>query len=138
MIRRPPRSTLFPYTTLFRSNELHGHLELGLLHVNLRDRDLPEAAHFVPVVQLLHHQALRLWSHRHEVLLAARCILANRCAARLLERLRQQPVGALTALIRSEEIRLLDVHAGDLGRWHDLSDLDGARALWLFELLELF
>src|SRR2546429_2375580 len=24
MIRRPPRSTLFPYTTLFRSNELKG------------------------------------------------------------------------------------------------------------------
>src|ERR1039458_5248131 len=24
MIRRPPRSTLFPYTTLFRSEELHG------------------------------------------------------------------------------------------------------------------
>src|SRR2546427_1970839 len=24
MIRRPPRSTLFPYTTLFRSHPLHG------------------------------------------------------------------------------------------------------------------
>src|SRR5258706_11970296 len=24
MIRRPPRSTLFPYTTLFRSPEIHG------------------------------------------------------------------------------------------------------------------
>src|SRR5256885_8718950 len=24
MIRRPPRSTLFPYTTLFRSNVIHG------------------------------------------------------------------------------------------------------------------
>src|SRR2546427_5950617 len=24
MIRRPPRSTLFPYTTLFRSDDLHG------------------------------------------------------------------------------------------------------------------
>src|SRR5256885_12241015 len=24
MIRRPPRSTLFPYTTLFRSDALHG------------------------------------------------------------------------------------------------------------------
>src|SRR5687768_17915275 len=24
MIRRPPRSTLFPYTTLFRSSEAHG------------------------------------------------------------------------------------------------------------------
>src|SRR3712207_6981656 len=28
MIRRPPRSTLFPYTTLFRSLEHHGALEL--------------------------------------------------------------------------------------------------------------
>src|SRR5262249_58883131 len=27
MIRRPPRSTLFPYTTLFRSLERVGHLE---------------------------------------------------------------------------------------------------------------
>src|SRR3712207_7874391 len=26
MIRRPPRSTLFPYTTLFRSNEVVGEL----------------------------------------------------------------------------------------------------------------
>src|SRR2546425_7122567 len=25
MIRRPPRSTLFPYTTLFRSLQLRGH-----------------------------------------------------------------------------------------------------------------
>src|SRR3712207_8526141 len=28
MIRRPPRSTLFPYTTLFRSAELGGALSL--------------------------------------------------------------------------------------------------------------
>src|SRR3712207_9527191 len=28
MIRRPPRSTLFPYTTLFRSNDTLGH-EVG-------------------------------------------------------------------------------------------------------------
>src|SRR3712207_7353944 len=25
MIRRPPRSTLFPYTTLFRSRQVHRH-----------------------------------------------------------------------------------------------------------------
>src|SRR5260370_9124418 len=31
MIRRPPRSTLFPYTTLFRSPRLGGGLDL--LHV---------------------------------------------------------------------------------------------------------
>src|SRR2546430_12295386 len=29
MIRRPPRSTLFPYTTLFRSHAVHGGAEDG-------------------------------------------------------------------------------------------------------------
>src|SRR3712207_7459374 len=33
MIRRPPRSTLFPYTTLFRS-PYHSFSILGLSHVN--------------------------------------------------------------------------------------------------------
>src|SRR2546430_3708642 len=31
MIRRPPRSTLFPYTTLFRSIESHGLPRSGLI-----------------------------------------------------------------------------------------------------------
>src|SRR2546430_12590843 len=37
MIRRPPRSTLFPYTTLFRSavGEVNGH---AVLHPGLADR----------------------------------------------------------------------------------------------------
>src|SRR6202453_5124931 len=29
MIRRPPRSTLFPYTTLFRSDIVPNHMSLG-------------------------------------------------------------------------------------------------------------
>src|SRR2546425_6207217 len=29
MIRRPPRSTLFPYTTLFRSQEVHHRPRVG-------------------------------------------------------------------------------------------------------------
>src|SRR3712207_8718231 len=41
MIRRPPRSTLFPYTTLFRSMKL-GELVLARLLVDLADlRDVP-------------------------------------------------------------------------------------------------
>src|SRR3712207_7216729 len=39
MIRRPPRSTLFPYTTLFRSTEraqrMAGQLQAGSVFVNL-------------------------------------------------------------------------------------------------------
>src|SRR5947209_9803588 len=48
MIRRPPRSTLFPYTTLFRSLEVV--IEVALLHVERRGDFLhggaviPEAA----------------------------------------------------------------------------------------------
>src|SRR3712207_7488157 len=41
MMRRPPRSTLFPYTTLFRSGQRQ--------RVDLLDHDLPVAAE-----QLLH------------------------------------------------------------------------------------
>src|SRR5260370_25046025 len=33
MIRRPPRSTLFPYTTLFRSNKIPKHLFQGYLNI---------------------------------------------------------------------------------------------------------
>src|SRR5258708_20776433 len=32
MIRRPPRSTLFPYTTLFRSRSDIGRYQLGEVH----------------------------------------------------------------------------------------------------------
>src|SRR2546425_3938417 len=45
MIRRPPRSTLFPYTTLFRSAVLPvavkivGHARVGRHVVHLRDRE---------------------------------------------------------------------------------------------------
>src|SRR5260221_2833672 len=55
MIRRPPRSTLFPYTTLFRSRRAHGLLEAAVDHeiagqdrrdrvllVLGAERDLPE------------------------------------------------------------------------------------------------
>src|SRR5574341_2393373 len=39
MIRRPPRSTLFPYTTLFRSKQIVG-IQLGYLQRRLAARKL--------------------------------------------------------------------------------------------------
>src|SRR2546425_2942983 len=39
MIRRPPRSTLFPYTTLFRSIEAQGHVRLRDRRTLLAGRD---------------------------------------------------------------------------------------------------
>src|SRR5215475_15022482 len=45
MIRRPPRSTLFPYTTLFRSGEADAHRDRRRIHAGVgarRLRPLPE------------------------------------------------------------------------------------------------
>src|SRR5690349_24056399 len=39
MMRRPPRSTLFPYTTLFRSDSAHARHGAGRLARFLGDRD---------------------------------------------------------------------------------------------------
>src|SRR2546426_9326629 len=63
MIRRPPRSTLFPYTTLFRSRpipgpvrreEQHGHAGQGL-----GDRGEPLFGSPIDPVQVLDHQDKR-------------------------------------------------------------------------------
>src|SRR5687767_15532478 len=35
MLRRPPRSTLFPYTTLFRSGDDLQHVDLAGFHIDL-------------------------------------------------------------------------------------------------------
>src|SRR3712207_6985614 len=51
MIRRPPRSTLFPYTTLFRS-EVEGHLALVAVLAEVLDDVLR------PLVGLAQHDAV--------------------------------------------------------------------------------
>src|SRR6266571_5557930 len=45
MIRRPPRSTLFPYTTLFRSQSQRGALGAGHQHLRLSHADLRSEEH---------------------------------------------------------------------------------------------
>src|SRR2546421_2788313 len=50
MIRRPPRSTLFPYTTLFRSHI--SHLEVRILEARFLERHLRAR-----VLHGLHHRA---------------------------------------------------------------------------------
>src|SRR5258706_9363450 len=41
MIRRPPRSTLFPYTTLFRSGYTHARHQASLVQPDVRRDDEP-------------------------------------------------------------------------------------------------
>src|SRR5258708_19686758 len=47
MIRRPPRSTLFPYTTLFRSRPAPAVApRIAVLHHEIRDHAVPAVAEF--------------------------------------------------------------------------------------------
>src|SRR2546426_6211883 len=59
MIRRPPRSTLFPYTTLFRS-------ESGQIHLERRDFDLKSLVDHTMEVFALRAEAKGLELRRSE------------------------------------------------------------------------
>src|SRR3712207_7251146 len=91
MIRRPPRSTLFPYTTLFRS---HGHLlgpcavgilDLALLPAHLgeevvaQDREEPglhagAGLELVQIAQALDRKSTRLNSSHANISYAVFCL----------------------------------------------------------------
>src|SRR2546426_4991901 len=98
MIRRPPRSTLFPYTTLFRSRVVqHGNLALSVarnlpaeLGVLLRRKQVParldrkstrlNSSHLVIsyAVFCLKKKKKKIYSniiHMHQVYVAARMLM---------------------------------------------------------------
>src|SRR2546422_4447382 len=75
MIRRPPRSTLFPYTTLFRSDYAVFATELG------RGRDLHDSA-LVLATQWPVAAQLK-WEHYHDQQIATRGKLTDRKSTRL-------------------------------------------------------
>ena len=59
MIRRPPRSTLFPYTTLFRSafdvyNEIHVHQDRAESTYNFLDTSVPYDMNGQPILQRIY------------------------------------------------------------------------------------
>src|SRR2546427_11742306 len=63
MIRRPPRSTLFPYTTLFRSGvrsagTIHPRLARLIVHAvaQLEERPLPRAVVDLPALHPIHQR----------------------------------------------------------------------------------
>src|SRR3712207_8576031 len=84
MIRRPPRSTLFPYTTLFRSLEQAGPQGPGLLQGDHVQVDLgrrpapgrldPQGGHAEQPVQRLDRKSTRLNSSHANISYAVFCL----------------------------------------------------------------
>src|SRR3712207_7051614 len=64
MIRRPPRSTLFPYTTLFRSSAGEDRVAAGQQHRHLRSG---EVVGQVPAVEQLDARGERSEEHTSEL-----------------------------------------------------------------------
>src|SRR5256885_9959015 len=74
MIRRPPRSTLFPYTTLFRSYEVGAVSSLAGIYRSpfeavrrIRDVDIEVGIAIVLFVRLLHKAQWRSEEHTSEL-----------------------------------------------------------------------
>src|SRR5262245_62677866 len=83
MIRRPPRSTLFPYTTLFRSHNarnyptiLAGGQNLGLRHGRFikQQNERPLGDLYVTMLQRLDRKSTRLNSSHLGISYAVFCL----------------------------------------------------------------
>src|ERR1044072_2161809 len=92
MIRRPPRSTLFPYTTLFRSYEDT---------IVLRS---------IPLVSTCEHHLAPITGHAHVAYLPAQCVLGISKLSRLVDGdgLRGEP--GLHVEPRGQPARRVDGH----------------------------
>src|SRR2546425_8997315 len=67
MIRRPPRSTLFPYTTLFRSTERHGQVRAWSAGCASGEEPYTVAVALAEAARQLGQQTLRSEEHTSEL-----------------------------------------------------------------------
>src|SRR3712207_8614220 len=82
MIRRPPRSTLFPYTTLFRSPSLEARREhltswqgAAVAQTQRMVLDLPKLPIFIAVAQAGDRKSKRLNSSHVNISYAVFCLI---------------------------------------------------------------
>src|SRR2546429_2566965 len=94
MIRRPPRSTLFPYTTLFRSRQAAGDAETAWLAARHADEQMEGCT----LVTLEHPRGGALRSEEHTSELQSRLHLVCRL---LLEKKKKNAQLDTTLLIKS-------------------------------------
>src|SRR2546430_6891825 len=67
MIRRPPRSTLFPYTTLFRSHESPGHQSRITSHESLTPQSAGSVRRATPYRSTAPRSGIRSEEHTSEL-----------------------------------------------------------------------
>src|SRR5438094_1952215 len=95
MIRRPPRSTLFPYTTLFRSaaSRIDAHANVAIRHPLLR------------MATFADRKSTRLNSSHRTISYAVFCLKKkkekHRAGARTVEGSSDTPLEALPAVLES-------------------------------------
>src|SRR5437762_10530876 len=95
MIRRPPRSTLFPYTTLFRSRKMFAKSEYTRMRLRPMAERINTVGHkLVPIddvwiVESVRDDGLRLRSEEHTSELQSPMYLVCRL---LLEKKKQQAI----------------------------------------------
>src|SRR2546427_7725866 len=99
MIRRPPRSTLFPYTTLFRSGRQPGGWQFDFQHLYRKSGSVARYYDFAADLRaLVVRQALPGRSEEHTSELQSQSNLVCRL---LLEKKKQRTETVVTTLIRS-------------------------------------
>src|SRR2546427_2093718 len=86
MIRRPPRSTLFPYTTLFRSYFHHAGRLRGLGKTRLPARNHPslmvKSCSAIFTVLILDRKSTRLNSSHSQISYAVFCLKKKICSSK--------------------------------------------------------
>src|SRR2546422_5499886 len=100
MIRRPPRSTLFPYTTLFRSDQAETALQTAyeamVIELHARRRILSELPDELVVKKMFEELAPRYRSEEHTSELQSRLHLVCRL---LLEKKKRKIIFQSTDLL---------------------------------------
>src|SRR3989454_4799262 len=101
MIRRPPRSTLFPYTTLFRSQHRRNHGADGMTSLTARVVALdPEPAHLAA-------PAHELFTHGREVVLGVAGGDAGGAAGAFGQVDRHRPARMLASVVPERRLLVL-------------------------------
>src|SRR5260370_1531478 len=91
MIRRPPRSTLFPYTTLFRSHKIVGAMTSGRMTGSEGSVTISSSNHLNPVLPFWKRRSEERFSRNAETDLVCRLLLEKKTHMRAITYCSRKP-----------------------------------------------